>query len=95
MQVCVGLGIIAATAMAHGVMPELRTKLRNPAKRSDDEKQLSKTADIKRFRAQLRKQFATDGGDGDGVAQFEGAQRPGLDRPAPALGAPARPGPAS
>ena len=90
MQVCVGLGIIAATAMAHGVMPELRTKLRNPAKRSDDEKQLSKTrghqalprtaAQAVRDRRRRRRRRRA----------VRGRERPGLDRPAPALGAPAR-----
>jgi hypothetical protein len=71
MQVCAGLGIIAATAMAHGVMPELRTKLRHPGKRTPEEISHSRSREIKRFRAQLRKQFA---GDGDGVTLFEGVQ---------------------
>jgi hypothetical protein len=69
MQVCVGLGIVAATAMAHGVVPELRTKFRHPARRTPDELKRSKSAAAKRFRKQLRDQFAQPH---DGLETFDG-----------------------
>src|SRR5262245_34173112 len=47
MQVCVGLGIVAGTAMAHGVLPELRIKLRHPSRRTADELARSKSAAAK------------------------------------------------
>jgi hypothetical protein len=70
MQVCVGLGIVAATAMAHGVLPDLRTKVRHPGRRTPEEIERSRSAAAKRFRGQLRKHFAAT--DDEGVVIFDG-----------------------
>lgn len=72
-EVCVGLGIDPDTAMKNGVRPELRSKIRNPDKRSDDEVARSMGDAAKHFRADLRKQFADVGG----VVIEAGANKPG------------------
>src|SRR3954464_15094011 len=69
MQVCVGLGIVAGTEMAHGVLPELRIKLRHPGRRTPEEMARAKSAAARRFRAQLRKQFTEAH---HGVETFDG-----------------------
>lgn len=71
MQVCVGLGIVAETAMSQGVTPELRIKMRHPRRRTPQEISRSQGPAAKHFRARLRRQFAPAHHD---VAMFDGVQ---------------------
>jgi hypothetical protein len=56
-QVCEGLGIVPATAMQGGVSPALRSKIRNPKRRTQAEVARSKGPAARAFRAKLRKEF--------------------------------------
>ena len=70
-QVCIGLGIVPETAMAHGVTPDLRIKLRHPKRRTPEEIARSNGPAAKHFRAQLRRQFAANH---QGLEIFDGVQ---------------------
>jgi hypothetical protein len=70
-QVCKALGILHEHAMKHGVTPELRIKIRNPDKRTEVEIERSKSGAIKRYRARLRRNFASR------VVIAPGANKPG------------------
>jgi hypothetical protein len=61
-EVCIGLGIDPGAAMRHGVVPDLRRKIRDPDRRTDAEVARSLGEAAKRLRADLRKQFADIGG---------------------------------
>jgi hypothetical protein len=56
-DVCHGLGLREKEAMAHGVTPELRTKLRHPSRRTPDELARSRSAEVQAFRAKMREKF--------------------------------------
>lgn len=71
LQVCVGLGITAETAMSNGLEPELRIKIRHPERRTRSEIERSMGRAAKMFRARLRKQFAAAHND---VEVFDGVQ---------------------
>jgi hypothetical protein len=60
-QVCQGLGIDHEEAMRHGVPPELRSKIRDPTRRTPEEITRSKGPRAKAFRAKLRAQFKNAG----------------------------------
>jgi hypothetical protein len=60
-QVCRGLGIDPATAMRHGVTPELRRKINDPALRTPAEIAQSNSPSAVAFRERLRKQSARPG----------------------------------
>lgn len=72
-EVCIGLGIDPGAAMRNGVPPQLRSTIRDPDKRTDDEVARSMGDAAKHFRADLRKQFADVGG----VVVAAGANKPG------------------
>jgi hypothetical protein len=72
-EVCIGLGIDPDVAMKHGVVAELRSKIRDPDKRTDKEIGRSMGDAAKHFRAELRKQFASVGG----VIVMPNANKPG------------------
>jgi len=57
-EVCTGLGIDHETAMANGVTPELRIKIRHPDRRTAAELERSEGKEATELRARLRKQFA-------------------------------------
>jgi hypothetical protein len=70
-QVCKGLGIDHRTAMAHGVTPELRKKIRDPRRRTPEEIARAKSPAVKAFKRRLRKKFNGT------VIQAPGANKPG------------------
>jgi hypothetical protein len=70
-EVCTGLGIDAATAMAHGVDPDLRLKIRHPERRTPQEVAADKGAAATQMRDSLRKKCAEAA---HGVVTFDGVQ---------------------
>jgi hypothetical protein len=54
-QVCEGLGILHEQAMRRGVTPELRSKIRNPQRRTEQERARSERR--KEYRAKLRERY--------------------------------------
>jgi lysozyme len=66
-EVCIGLGIDHGIEMQHGVTPELRSKLRDPEKRTPEEITRAGGGHAKEFRARLRRLF-----DGDSRALLTG-----------------------
>jgi hypothetical protein len=72
-QVCKGLGILHETAMADGVTPELRGKLRDPARRTKQELERGDGPKAREFRSKLRKRFKDHGE----VVVAPGANLPG------------------
>jgi lysozyme len=60
-EVCIGLGILLEKAMAAGVTPELRVKIRHPEQRTPQEIERGRGARAKQFRSKLRARFASNG----------------------------------
>jgi peptidoglycan hydrolase-like protein with peptidoglycan-binding domain len=60
-QVCRGLGIDHEEAMRHGVAPELRSKIRDPKRRTPEEIRRARSEGAKAFRARLRSKFKNAG----------------------------------
>jgi hypothetical protein len=56
-EVCTGLGILPERAMAHGITPGLRTKIRHPDGRTTREIARSREKAARDLRAHLRKEF--------------------------------------
>jgi hypothetical protein len=58
-QICEGLGIVHVKAMRHGVTPDLRGKIRDPRRRTQQE--LARAERRKNYRAKLRERYAGHG----------------------------------
>ena len=70
-EVCTCLGIDAATAMEHGVDPDLRIKIRHPDHRTPQELESSKGQAATHLRDSLKKKFAESA---HGVVTFDNVQ---------------------
>jgi hypothetical protein len=70
-EVCTGLGIDHETAMANGVTPELRIKIRHPDRRTAAEVERSEGKEATELRARLRKQFVVSA---PGLQRFDNVE---------------------